>query len=71
MKPPTGSAAPCAFDSPTNQIFFTLDRKKLEELSEKILMSFWENPDAEHTTMRLVTSWATTEDEVTQLIALL
>ena len=60
-----------AFDSPTNQIFFTLDRKKLEELSEKILMSFWEKPDAEHTTMRLVTSWATTEDEVTQLIALL
>ena len=34
-------------------------------------MSFWEKPDAEHTTMRLVTSWATTEDEVTQLIALL
>ena len=60
-----------AFDSPTNQIFFTLDREKLEELSERILMSFWENPDPEHTTMRLVTSWATTEEEVEQLIALL
>lgn len=60
-----------AFDSPTNQIFFTLDQEKLEELSEKITMSFWEKPDPEHTTMRLVTSWATTDEDVEQLIALL
>lgn len=57
--------------SPTNQIFVLLDREKLETLSAKVEMSFWEKPDAEHTTMRFVTSWATTDEEVEQLIALL
>ena len=58
-------------DAPTNQIFVLLDQKKLEELSEKVEMSFWDKPDAEHTTMRFVTSWATTDEEVDRLIALL
>ena len=60
-----------ASDAPTNQIFVLLDQKKLEELSEKVEMSFWDKPDAEHTTMRFVTSWATTDEEVDRLIALL
>ncbi len=59
------------FDAPTNQIFITLTQKKLEELSEKVVMSFWEKPDAEHTVMRFVTSWATTEEDVDRLIGLL
>ena len=59
------------FDAPTNQIFITLDQKKLEELSEKVEMSFWEKPDAEHTIMRFVTSWATTEEDVDRLISIL
>ena len=58
-------------DSPTNQLFLTLDEKKLAELSEKVEMSFWDKPDAEHTTMRFVTNWATTEADVDALIALL
>ena len=41
------------------------------ELSEKVEMSFWDKPDAEHTTMRFVTSWATTDEEVDRLIELL
>ena len=60
-----------AFDAPTNQIFVLLDQAKLAELSEKVEMSFWDKPDKEHTTMRFVTSWATTEEEVDRLIALL
>ena len=60
-----------AFDAPTNQIFVLLDQQKLEELSEKVEMSFWEKPDREHTIMRFVTSWATTEEDVDRLIALL
>lgn len=60
-----------ASDAPTNQVFFTLSEEKLAELNDKIVMSFWEKPDAAHTTMRVVTSWATTEEEVAQLIALL
>ena len=58
-------------EAPTNQIFVLLDQEKLEELSAKVEMSFWEKPDAEHTTMRFVTCWATTEEDVQQLIALL
>ena len=60
-----------AFDAPTNQIFVLLDQTKLTELSEKVEMSFWEKPDADHTTMRFVTSWATTEEDVDRLVALL
>ena len=60
-----------AFDAPTNQIFVLLDQQKLEELSEKVEMSFWEKPDREHTIMRFVTSWATAEEDIDQLIALL
>ena len=60
-----------AFDAPTNQIFVLLDEGTLASLSEKVEMSFWDKPDAEHTTMRFVTSWATTEEEVDRLIALL
>ena len=58
-------------DAPTNQIFVLLDQEKLEELSSKVEMSFWDKPDAEHTTMRFVTSWATTDADVDGLIALL
>ena len=60
-----------AFDAPTNQIFVLLDQAKLAELSEKVEMSFWEKPDAEHTTMRFVTSWATSEEDVDRLVDLL
>ncbi len=60
-----------AFDAPTNQIFVLLDREQLDRLSEKVEMSFWEKPDREHTIMRFVTSWATTEAEVDRLVALL
>lgn len=59
------------FDAPTNQIFISLTQDKLEELSEKVEMSFWEKPDSEHTIMRFVTSWATTEEDVNRLIELL
>lgn len=59
------------FNSPTNQIFVLLNQAKLDELSEKVEMSFWDKPDAEHTIMRFVTSWATTEEDVEGLKLLL
>ena len=59
------------FNSPTNQIFVLLDQATLDELSEKVEMSFWDKPDAEHTIMRFVTSWATTEEDVEGLKLLL
>lgn len=55
----------------TNQIFVTLDDDRYRELGAKVRLSFWEKPDAGHTTVRIATSWATTPEHVDQLIALL
>ena len=59
----------CAFflDSPTNQQFIVLEDGKLKKLQEKIAVSFWEKPDANHTVIRLATSWATDEESLRAL----
>ena len=59
------------FDSPTNQIFILLEKEQAKNLSEKIVMGFWENPDENHTIMRIATSWATKADDVDALIRVL
>lgn len=56
------------FDSPTNQIFVLLEDKKYESLSEKIVMSFWEKPDENHTAVRIAASWAITEQDIDDII---
>ncbi len=58
-------------DSPTNQIFITLDRKLAEELSESVELGFIENIDENHVVMRIATSWATKNEDVDKLIAVL
>ena len=60
-----------SFEAPTNQIFITLTRDQAAALSEKVEMSFWENVDADHVILRIVTSWAVTEEETDRLIACL
>lgn len=54
-------------DSPTNQQFIILENKKMEELKEKVVFSFWEKYDEEHTVVRFATTWSTTEDEIRRL----
>lgn len=58
-------------DSPTNQIFITLENDRLQQLREKVSFSFWEQLDENHTVVRFATSWATEEKEVDELIDLL
>jgi threonine aldolase len=58
-------------DSPSNQLFIVLDNIKMAELSEKVSFSFWERLDDSHTVVRFATSWATTEEAVSRLIALI
>ena len=60
-----------AFLTPTNQIFILLEKAQAASLSEKVELGFWENADADHTIMRIATSWATREEDVDRLIALL
>lgn len=59
------------FSSPTNQIFVLFNREELDRLESLVEMSFWEQRDEEHTVMRIATSWATTDEDVDRLIAVL
>lgn len=58
-------------DSPTNQIFITLENSQMERLREKVSFSFWEKLDESHTIVRFATSWATEEESVNALIDVL
>jgi threonine aldolase len=58
-------------DSPTNQQFIILENSKMKELQKKVSFSFWEKYDDTHTVVRFATSWATTHENVEELIKLL
>ena len=59
------------FDAPTNQIFVTLDQPTIDRLIRDVRLGFMEKADDTHTVMRICTSWATTDEQVDQLIDLL
>jgi threonine aldolase len=46
-------------DSPTNQLFPILPNRVIDELLKDYSFYIWEKVDAEHSAIRLVTSWAT------------
>lgn len=58
-------------ETPTNQTFLVLETKDLERLSEHAVFSRWEQLDKDHTVVRFATSWATTEEDIKKLAALL
>lgn len=63
---------PAAVDSPTNQQFFTLPNSLIDHLiSQGVGFELWGPRGKEATTVRFVTSWSTTEEEVEQLIEIL
>ncbi|WP_250675447.1 aminotransferase class I/II-fold pyridoxal phosphate-dependent enzyme (plasmid) [Paraclostridium ghonii] len=55
-------------DSNTNQLFPILPNEIIGLLEEKYLFYRWEKVDSENTAIRLVTSWATSEDKVNDFI---
>lgn len=59
------------YDSPTNQIFVRLSDEMRRKLEEQVNITFWEKPDDTHTVVRLATSWATTQEDVEKLLAVL
>ncbi len=59
------------FVSPTNQVFAILDNASKARFDEKVDLGFWEKLDDEHTVMRFCTSWATTDDDVDELIRII
>ncbi len=58
-------------DTPTNQIFITMENATIERLQQSVRLGFMEKADDTHTVMRICTSWSTTDDQVDELIALL
>ncbi len=50
-------------DSPSNQIFPILPNKLVQMLRKEYQVFIWSKPDPQHTCIRLVTSWATPEEE--------
>ena len=59
------------FESPTNQQFIIVENSKMEELSKRVVFSFWEKYDENHTVIRFATSWATKREDVEKLMDLL
>jgi threonine aldolase len=59
----------CTFflDSPTNQQFIVLENRKLKELAAHVAFDLWDRVDADHTAIRLATSWATPQEHIEEL----
>lgn len=55
-------------NSPTNQQFIIIENNKMEELRKEVRFSFWEKYDDAHTVIRLATSWATTKEDIENLM---
>lgn len=55
-------------DSPTNQIFPILPNERIQKLQKNYAFIIWSKFDAERSTIRLVTSWATKEEAVHQFL---
>ncbi len=58
-------------DSPTNQQFFILEDKKIEELTPLVRFEIWERYDETHSVVRFATSWATTSEDIESLAKIL
>lgn len=56
--------------SATNQIFPILPNSLIVELQKEYSFAVWEKIDTDYSAIRLVTSWATKEDEVSAFIVL-
>lgn len=55
-------------DSPTNQQFVIMSKKKFDGLKNEFLLSPWTEIDEEILVVRICTSWATKEENVDKLI---
>jgi threonine aldolase len=55
----------------SNQLFPIMPDEQIERLGDKIKFQFQTRTDEKHSVIRLVTSWATTEENVTELIRLI
>ena len=64
----TEKGIPFLIDSPTNQQFPILTRQQNESLSQKFSYESWQPLDDGRLAVRFCTSWATTDDNINELI---
>lgn len=55
-------------DSPSNQVFPIFNNNVIDEIQKNYAFSIWSKIDEEYTAIRLVTSWATSEEAVLRFI---
>lgn len=60
---------PFLIDSPTNQLFPVLTEAQHAALDQDFVSDYWERVDDHHVCVRFCTSWATTPENVTRLLA--
>ncbi|MBQ1947889.1 MAG: aminotransferase class I/II-fold pyridoxal phosphate-dependent enzyme [Clostridia bacterium] len=58
-------------ETTANQIFVVLENEKMKALQKEVAFELWEKVDENHSAVRFCTSWATKEEEVESLLALL
>ncbi|MBQ2447228.1 MAG: aminotransferase class V-fold PLP-dependent enzyme [Bacteroidales bacterium] len=58
-------------DSPTNQQFFRLPNSLIDRLKQEASFEYWGPRGQQESVVRFVTSWATSDEDIDQLIALL
>lgn len=58
-------------DSPTNQQFFRLPNDLIDRLKQEASFEYWGPRGQQESVVRFVTSWATSDEDIDQLIALL
>lgn len=56
-------------DSPSNQVFPVFPKELVKKLEEKYFFYHWGEVDADHTAIRLVTSWVTTEEDINSFLS--
>ena len=56
------------YDSPTNQLFPIFENELISKLEEKYSFHIWEKVNDTHSAIRLVTSWATSEEVVEEFL---
>ena len=66
-----GAGYELAIDSPTNQQFVVLDDATRERLARDASFGFWEKLPDGRTVVRFATSWATPDETIDRLLALL
>lgn len=67
----TSAVTSSLLETPTNQQFVILPNEDMARIREHASIEYWEKYDETHTVVRFCTSWATTQEDIDALAAVL